>query len=291
MIELPPEFDPAWYRRMRPYVHLDNAGLRLEFEKFGKKDGAPGSPFCYRKNVLSVFRKIRGPILEIGPGHGPDFTGENVRYLDIVRQDELKELYPELPDRNGGAPEITYLLQDLAEGKIRERFDLVYSAHNIEHQANPVMHINSVAAILNPGGFFVAVVPDRNYTFDYYRPNSSLIDILSASESQTRHDIRSTLLSRTTTHNEAARHWFGDHGTSKLDDAWVVERYKSRMKEPGAFQSQHVMTFDSDSFKEIFGLLSEKGLLDLKLMRVYNTPFLSNEFVAIFEKKDLRRKA
>ncbi len=285
-IDLPAEFDPVWYSKMRPYMPLDENGLRLEFDKFGKKAGVPGSPFCYRDNVLSVFRKIKGPILEIGPGHAPGFIGDNVRYLDLVRQEELQRLYPELPNQNGGAPVITWLLEDLAEGRIKEKFDLVYSCHNLEHQANPVLHINSLARILNPGGYFLAIVPDRNYTFDYYRPNSTLIDILDASESQTEHSLRSTLLSRTTTHNEAARHWFGDHGESKLSDDWVIARYKAAQGMAEGFKSQHVMTFDSDSFKEIFGLLSEKGLVDLRLLRVYNTPFLRNEFVAIFQKDD-----
>lgn len=283
-LELPLEFDPVWYRKMRPYIRLNDEGLRLEFEKFGKKAGVPGSPFCFRENILSVFRKINGPILEIGPGHAPDFIGDNVRYLDIVRQEELQKLYPELPDRNGGAPVITWLIQDLAEDKITAKFDLVYSAHNFEHQTNPIMHINSVARILNEGGFFLAVIPDRNYTFDYYRQNSTLVDILDASKSQVRHNLRSTLLSRTTTHNDSVRHWFGDHGESKLSDDWIIERYNKAQSESEEFSSQHVMTFDSDSFKEIFGLLSDKKLLDLNLLRVYNTPFLRNEFVAVFQK-------
>lgn len=45
------------------------------------------------------------------------------------------------------------------------------------------------------------------------------------------------------------------------------------MKENGTFQSQHVMAFDSDSVKEIFGLPFEKGRLGLKLMRVCYTLF------------------
>lgn len=57
------------------------------------------------------------------------------------------------------------------------------------------------------GGLFVDMVPDRNCTFIYYRPNSSPMEILSVSESQTRHAMRLILLSRTTTRNDAARDW------------------------------------------------------------------------------------
>lgn len=283
-ILLPPEFDPAYYAKIKPYLPLNAAGLQKEFELYGKKAGAPGSFFCYRENVLKVFSKIRGSILEIGPGHGPDFTGDNVKYLDIVSGEELRRLYPELPDRNGGAPEIDYQLSELAEGKISERFDLVYSAHNFEHQANCVLHLNSIAEILNPGGYFVAVVPDKNYTFDYYRQVSSLIDILSAKKSQTRHSLRTQMSARVTTHNDVAMHWFGYHGESTLNDESVVESYLAG--EEKDFASHHVNAFDSDSFKSIFGLLAKKNIISLSLLRVYNTPFLRNEFIAIFQKED-----
>ncbi len=117
MVEIPPEFDPDFYNKMKPYLGLNAEVLRAEFEMSGKRQGAPGSFFCYRENIIRVFSKIPGPILEIGPGHAPDFTGDNVKYLDIVSGEELRKLYPELPDKNGGAPDIDYLVGDLAGGQ------------------------------------------------------------------------------------------------------------------------------------------------------------------------------
>lgn len=283
-IDLPPEFDPAFYSRMKPYLGLNAEGLRAEFEMFGKKEGAPGSFFCYRENVIKVFSKIQGPILEIGPGHAPDFVGNNVKYLDIVSGEELRKLYPELPDRNGGAPDIDYLVGDLAEGRITDRFDLVYSAHNIEHQANVIMHLNSIAEILNPGGFFVAAVPDKNYTFDYYRETSTLVDVLSAENPQTRHSMRTLITSTVTAHNDAGRHWFGVHGESKLNDEYVMRAYLGADQDK--FSSQHVWAFDADAFRSIFRTLSEKGIINLRMLRTYNTPFLRNEFMTIFQRPE-----
>lgn len=65
---------------------------------------------------------------------------------------------------------------------------------------------------------------------------------------------------------------------------WAIDKYESFTKQPRKFESQHVMTYDSNSFKKIFSLLSEKELIKLKLARVYNTPFVKNEFAAIFQK-------
>lgn len=281
-IDLPPEFDPAYYSRMRPYLPPNPELLRREYELYGKKSGAPGSFFCYRENVLKIFGKIAGPVLEIGPGHAPDFVGENVRYLDIVSGEEFSAQNPDVPERNGGMGVPDYGLDDLAHGRIAERFDLVYSAHNFEHQANCVMHLNSIAGILNPGGYFVAVIPDRNFTFDYYRSASTLIDILSAPKSQTRHSIRTAMSSRITTLNDSVRHWLGEHGESRLSDESAVESWIKG--DDTELKSQHVNTFAPDSFRSIFGILSDKGVVELELLRVYDTPFPRNEFVTIFRK-------
>lgn len=283
-IDFPPEFDPAYYSRVKPYLPHNRTLLQQEFELYGKKSGTPGSFFCYRENVLKVFGKLCGQILEIGPGHAPDFTGDNVKYLDIVREEELSSLYPGLPEKNGGAPHIDYLLSDLVDGQISERFDLVYSAHNFEHQANCVMHLNSIADILNPGGYFLAAIPDKNYTFDYYRQTSTLIDVLSAENPQTMHSMRTLITPTMTTHNDTAQHWFGYHGESKLSNEAAVNAYINADR--NTFQSKHVWAFDADAFRTIFRILSEKGIVKLKLLRTYNTPFLRNEFMTIFQKPE-----
>lgn len=281
-MDLPPEFDPGYYARIKSYLPPRPNLLRAEFDLYGKKSGSPGSLFCYRENVLKAFRTINGPVLEIGPGHAPDFIGANVKYLDIVSGEELRKLYPELPERNGGAPDIDYLVADLAEGRITDKFDLVYSAHNFEHQANCVLHLNSIAGVLNPGGYFVAAIPDKNFTFDYYRNTATLVDILSAPPSQTSHSMRARMESRVTAHNDALKHWLGIHGDSNINEDSVIETYLEG--DVAVFKSHHVNAFDPDVFKSIFGLLSRKGIVKLDLLRVYNTPFARNEFMVVFQK-------
>lgn len=66
----------------------------------------------------------------------------------------------------------------------------------------------------------------------------------------------------------------------------MIDKYKEYTTHTGKFESQHVMTFEPDSFKKIFTLLSNKGLIKLDLLRVYNTPFLKNEFVSVFQKNE-----
>lgn len=284
-VELPPEFDATYYARMRPYIRPMRPLLEAEFALIGKKGGAPGSAFCFRENVAAAFGKAGGSILEIGPGHAPDFCGDNVKYLDMAPQAEIAARFAALPTRNGGAPRIDYLLCQLARGEIEERFDLVYSAHNLEHQVNCVAHINSVSGLLRPGGCFVAIIPDKNYTFDYFRPLSTLVDILSAPEDQTRHVKRTAISSWQTAHNDCARHWIGDHGPCGYTDAAVVEKWRNYEPDGDRMTDFHVNVFEPDSFRDIFGLLAAEGIIQMKLARVYNTPVYRNEFVAIFQKQ------
>lgn len=285
-IELPQEFDEAYYRKMKPYAPLKREFLQYEFENFGKKSGVPGSHFCYRENVVKLFSKLSGPVLEIGPGHRPDFIGSNVKYLDLVYQEELQKLYPEMPDKNGGSPHIDYLISDLVAGNIKENFDLVYSAHTFEHQSNPVLFINSIDKVLNPDGLFVAVIPDKNYTFDYYRDLTTLADVLSAPDSLLEYDKRTKLISRSTSHNDAIRHWLGDHGEQNMSSDWVIDQYRELEKVQDSPESYHATVYNYESFKEIFSLLDKNNIINMNLLRVYNTPFLKNEFVAIFGKKE-----
>lgn len=276
---LPPEFDPRFYRKCKPYLaDFPDLVLEREFREFGTKSGTPGSFLCYRENVRNFLMKAASSILEIGPGGHPDFAGPNVRYLDVFTTDEMRERY----SGEGSPPAIDFSLEQLASGTIPMKFDAVYSAHNFEHQVNPVMHIESVSKVLVPEGLFVAVVPDRNFTFDYFRPASTLADVLSSPASQTEHSLRSRLGRFNRTHNDCFAHWFGDHGENqeKADD--ILKAYEAR--DDTAFMSLHVEVYDPESFRLVFGTLSRRGLLVMELLRVYNTPFPRNEFVAVFRK-------
>lgn len=276
---LPPEFDPGFYRKCKPY--LADAGddvLEQEFRNYGVASGTPGSFLCYRENIIKFLNSAADSILEIGPGGHPDFRGSKIKYLDILTTAEMRARY----GGEGNPPEIDYTVEELAHQTIPLRFDAVYSAHNFEHQVNPLLHIASVSHVLNPNGLFVAVIPDRNFTFDYFRLPSTLTDILTAPCSQTEHGAKARLERFNRTHNNCFAHWFGNHGEPEGTDEAILAAFTEETD--AAFLSLHAGVYEPESFKRIFGFLSRKGLLKLELLRVYNTPFLRNEFVTVFRK-------
>lgn len=131
--------------------------------------------------------------IEIGPFSSPlvpKAAGFNVLSLDVFETEELKRKAQEVfkippseakriepVDLVGSASEISRLA---AERGIAGRVDYVLSSHNFEHLPDPVRFLQGCAEILRPGGHVIMAVPDRRYTFDYFRPHSVTGDLLAA---------------------------------------------------------------------------------------------------------------
>lgn len=78
--------------------------------------------------------------------------------------------------------------------------------------------MNNVEKLLNPGGYYFVLAPDKRYCLDHFIPESSLAQVIEMQiENKGFHSMRTFLESRSlTTHNEFLRHWKGDHGDPLL---------------------------------------------------------------------------
>jgi SAM-dependent methyltransferase len=59
-------------------------------------------------------------------------------------------------------------------------FDYVITSHNFEHLPDPIHFLQGCEKVLRPGGILSMAVPDRRTCFDYFRPYSTLADLLDA---------------------------------------------------------------------------------------------------------------
>jgi predicted SAM-dependent methyltransferase len=50
------------------------------------------------------------------------------------------------------------------------KYDFVLSCHCLEHAANPLKTLKEWNRVLKNDGYIILVLPDKNYTFDQYRP-------------------------------------------------------------------------------------------------------------------------
>jgi len=295
LAELPPVFDWLFYARHPSNGDLhgfDEAAATNHYHNHGLAEGRVSGPIDGRGAFLRLISPS-APLLEIGPFCTPCFTARThrVRFLDAFPTVELRKMVaehawgkPEL------VPEIDYVWRGGSYADlIKERFETVFSSHNIEHQPCLVTHLRDVAAVLAPGRRLFLIVPDRRYCFDHYLPESTIADVLDAfMQGRRRHSTRSILEHRLLlTHNEAERHWKGDHGDDprrRAPDGAIVGRIADHLKSSPSRDSYidaHAWQFVPESFAGLIRTLRAAGLTPFTVERVYPTLWSSNEFYAV----------
>jgi SAM-dependent methyltransferase len=216
-------------------------------------------------------------------------VGQRVKYFDVLDKQALIERAV-LHNRSiQDARDIDYVsptgdLSVIAD----EKFDIVLSSHCIEHQTDLVKHLNQVADILTSGGYYLLIIPDKRYCFDHFLAESTLADVDQAHfEQRTVHSLASVIEHNLlTTHNDAVRHWAGDHsGPDLLDEPGALERVMQEFRDAeGAYIDVHAWQFTPRSFLKLLGQLSTAGLAGLEPLHVFGTPANSLEFCAILRK-------
>ena len=119
---------------------------------------------------------------------------------------------------------------------INEKFDLIFSSHNIEHQIDLVSHLQQIEKLLNDNGQIILLVPDKRFCFDHFVPESPFSDILESYYNKDKFHPFRTILSMVceTTHNNPNKHLAGDNGEIKGKDVncykEALERYNNSLK-------------------------------------------------------------
>ncbi len=127
----------------------------------------------YRSNA---YRLLKGTGLEIGALHqpAPVPAAAVVHYFDAVPETEAARLFPELDPRQ--IVHVDYF-GDLDRDGLAQfaggTFDFVIINHVLEHLSNPVKAVREVFRIIRPGGCAVIAIPDKRYTYDRLRAETS----------------------------------------------------------------------------------------------------------------------
>lgn len=126
-----------------------------------------------------VPREMRG--LEIGAFDLPFVTPEegDVEFLDYAPTEELQENARAAP---GHSPDfvapVNYVVNTGDWSEIPEGYDWIAAAHVIEHVPSIIDWLNEAGNRLKANGILFLVVPDKRFTFDYFRPETTLGQIL-----------------------------------------------------------------------------------------------------------------
>jgi len=295
-IELPLEFNASLYKeRHEDLQRMTDEESLQHYLDHGKGEGRICS-IVDSRHAFIKFSESCSSVLEIGPFFNPALSksNTNVKYLDFCSTTELEERAKDIPGADLKAiPTIDYVWGgERYTDLISERFDAVFSSHNIEHQPSLVHHLNEVSSVLKRGGRYFLAIPDKRYCFDHYMPETNLAEILNAYlEKRDRHSARSVLLHRFyTVHNDPVRHWQGDHDEDPFEFYRTsanmpsgIEPSLDEIRNSNGYIDTHAWFFTPDSFRSICVQLKKLGLIQGAVERVYNTVKNSNEFYAVLK--------
>ena len=320
IINPPPEPDLNYYKQAYPELnYLPDDVLGEHCRRFAIEQGRSTCSYD-RSEYLKFFLqdtidKHNLKALEISPWDNPFLHGENVKYFSVEDAEALRKSAINASRHNNNVPEKIHFVSPTGDlGVVNETFDIVFSSHVIEHCPDLIEHIHGVTKILNAGGVYVLVVPDKRYCFDYYHSESTLTEVIDSFANERKIPRLADVINQgyTRTHNNAVLHWFGYHGerygyrktplaldlkvevmgeyfhddgqgTSFQDIAHIVERYSEALAE-GKYISTHNWRFTPETFRYIFDMLNKLSLIDLSIFRLCHTIWGRQEFVAMLEK-------
>jgi len=145
---------------------------------------------------------VAGAGLEIGPAIMPTFPksdGWTVKVLDHLDQHQLRTEYTSsgsVADEIDRIEQVDIVVADgrsYLEAVGHQKFDFVVACHVIEHTPDLVEFLRSCALMLRSGGSLLLAVPTRELSFDFYRPLSTLGDVVLAHHQPEAHGLRARI--------------------------------------------------------------------------------------------------
>lgn len=280
------EFDAAYYTGRYDDIRRMNAKeAATHFINHGISEGRQGHHRGSRHTFVEHIVFLES-ILEIGPFNAPIAQGGNVRYLDVLDAAQLRERAQACGMEPSGCPEEIHYIGDIAD--IQETFAGVLSSHCIEHQPDLIHHLNGVARVLPVGGQYFLYIPDKRFCMDHFVPESTIGQVYQAhAERRTTHNLESVIEHiAMSTHNDAWRHWAGDHGDRTVEDLAPRINHAIQMHQTATdYIDVHAWYFTPDSFLDIMTTLHACGTIPLKPVAVYPTLRDELEFFAILRRE------
>ncbi len=241
---------------------------------------SPPAPIDRGAKLMHTLKKD-GLGLEIGPSHNPiapKKAGYNVHVLDHASAEELRIKYTGHPVILENIEEVDFVWrgEPLSELIGREYcYDWIIASHVIEHVTDVVGFLRQCEKLLTPDGVISLAVPDKRYSFDYYRWPSNTGDALQAfTDSCVRHPSGAVFDHFANAAQMGTRITWGaqDFGDIKmvhtLDEA--EEYWKLSIKNDEYIDS-HRWKFTPSSFRIILNDLQKLGLTELAEVGGFDT--------------------
>ena len=277
------EIDAEFYKNNHKDLkgHSDQE-LYEHYAQYGYREGR----ICHKRSVRENFISIENDVksLEIGPFINPVLVHDNVKYLDVLSSKELQKRAEKHEIPIGNIPHIHFVSKDGSLRPVEEKFDLIFSSHNLEHQPDIINHLNEAHSILNQNGVYRMIVPNCAYCFDAYLPPSKISEIiLSNKMSQKTHTLAKVIEHRALiVHNDSLEHWkdtlSGKREYKRID----VNRISASIQEfeaaNGGYIDVHSWQFMPHTLSDILSSLIKLNLIKFRKVLCYGSVYARNEF-------------
>lgn len=241
------------------------------------------------------FDQLKG--LEIGPLNEPLVTNEDLQgqgeifYLDHLSTDELKEKYSDDPSVDvENIVNVDFVCPDgdLLEAVSGNQFDYVVASHVIEHVPNILKFLQGAQKVLKSGGKLFLIIPDKRFTFDYERRETTFGDVLDSFLSDdTKPSVRAVydhFAKAVEINAHEAWHGLLDGKQSKKlfssKVAWDLANDVNRNK---TYHDVHLNIFTPQSFFEILERAILHNIVNFEVERFEDTEVGSLEFSTILK--------
>lgn len=247
-----------------------------------------------RASQLLADIDLGGTGLEIGPLDKPlvaRVPGRRIFYADYAPREKLQSKSANDPNVNTEAiPHIDFIIETLDDyAAISERFDYIVASHVIEHVPDFVGWLERLLAVLQPSGRLVLAIPDKRYTFDYFRSVSTLGDAL---ESYFEKRRRPTFRQVFDGHGEARRvtpamAWDGPVSDAEpyFEQQTVLQWAKDALFN-GAYSDCHCWVFTFASFLEMLRGLNDLNVLSAQIVKAIPPQPYTNEFYVTLSREE-----
>jgi SAM-dependent methyltransferase len=246
----------------------------------------PSTPAQRRRFLESHAQLGEASVLEIGAMDAPTYPDRAVRYLDWFSREELLEMHGDnerrWPER---IVDVDYVIKSREFApEVPDRFDLVIANHVLEHVPDPITWLQQVERLATDDGALFLSLPDRRYTFDYLRPESTLVDLLRAHEEglerASYHQVLTSLLYHRPIRAREA--WAGDIGEALTKRRFSVPEAMKRARAISRrYSNVHCNVFTRDSFERVIADVADAGLTAWRLQAIDDVERDRNEFHAL----------
>ena len=215
----------------------------------------------------------------------------DIRFVDHADQAALREKYrgDANVDPDAIVPvDAVWGERTLAECFPGELFDYLVASHVIEHVPDMIGWLGEIAGVLRPGGRLILAVPDRRYSFDVLRRETSLSELVGNHLAGARRPTPAQVFD----YNAHAVEL--DHITAwtAMPAPAALRRYitlpdalaMAKESRDGVYRDSHCSVFTARSLLGLLDGLLELGLLPFRLERFHVAPFCSCEMSRVLSR-------